>query len=77
MPCGPSACAQPARRSSPAHCSTTPSVAPPARRLHADFGVEEAVKVEGLSKADIAKQLEALVKKGETMPRSAESEGKL
>ena len=43
----------------------------------ADYGVEEAVKVEGLSKADITKQLEALVKKGETMPRSAESEGKL
>jgi len=43
----------------------------------ADYGVEEAVKVEGLSKADITKQLEALVKKGESMPRSAESEGKL
>ncbi|PRW32601.1 NADH dehydrogenase [ubiquinone] 1 alpha subcomplex subunit 2-like [Chlorella sorokiniana] len=42
-----------------------------------DYGVEEAVKVDGLSKADITKQLEALVKKGESMPRSAESEGKL
>jgi len=39
--------------------------------------VEEAVKVEGLGKADIAKQLEALVKKGESMPRSAESVGAL
>lgn len=42
-----------------------------------DFGVEEAVKVDGLSKADIGKQLEALVKKGESMPRSTESEGTL
>jgi NADH dehydrogenase (ubiquinone) 1 alpha subcomplex subunit 2 len=39
--------------------------------------VEEAVKIEGLGKADISKQLEALVKKGESMPRSAESEGAL
>jgi hypothetical protein len=46
-------------------------------RLRPDFGVEEAVKVDGLSKADISKQLEALVKKGEGMPRSTESEGKL
>lgn len=43
----------------------------------ADFGVEEAVKVEGLQKTDISKQLEALVKKGEGMPRSTESEGTL
>lgn len=35
------------------------------------------MKIEGLAKADIGKQLEALVKKGESMPRSAESEGKL
>ncbi|KAI3423831.1 hypothetical protein D9Q98_009667 [Chlorella vulgaris] len=42
-----------------------------------DFGVEEAVKVEGLQKTDISKQLEALVKKGEGMPRSTESEGTL
>ncbi|KAL4443919.1 hypothetical protein ABPG75_011656 [Micractinium tetrahymenae] len=42
-----------------------------------DFGVEEAVKVEGLGKADISKQLEALVKRGEQMPRSTESEGAL
>ncbi len=34
-----------------------------------DFGVEEAVSVEGLDKAAIAKKLEALVKKGESMPR--------
>lgn len=43
----------------------------------ADFGVEEAVRVEGLSKADVTKQLEALVKKGEAMPRSSESQGAL
>lgn len=42
-----------------------------------DFGVEQAVKVEGLGKADISKQLEALVKKGESMARSAESAGAL
>lgn len=35
------------------------------------------MKIEGLGKADISKQLEALVKKGESMPRSAESEGAL
>ena len=34
-----------------------------------DFGVEEAVSVEGLDKAAISKKLEELVKKGETMPR--------
>ena len=34
-----------------------------------DFGVEEAVSVEGLDKGAIAKKLEELVKKGETMPR--------
>lgn len=46
--------------------------------LHAaDFGVEEAVKIEGLGKADVGKQLEALVKRGEQMPRSTESEGAL
>lgn len=51
--------------------------APPAPSRPADFGVEEAVKLEGLGKADVVKQLEALVKKGESMPRSTESEGKL
>lgn len=30
-----------------------------------DGGVEEAVRIEGLSKAEISKQLEALVKRGE------------
>jgi hypothetical protein len=39
--------------------------------------LEQAVKVEGLSKAEVAKQLEALVKAGESMPRSAESAGAL
>jgi NADH dehydrogenase (ubiquinone) 1 alpha subcomplex subunit 2 len=39
--------------------------------------VEEAVPVEGLTKADVAKRLEELVKRGESMPRSAESEGEL
>ncbi len=34
-----------------------------------DFGVEEAVSVEGLDKASISKKLEELVKKGESMPR--------
>ncbi len=43
----------------------------------ADFGVEEAVKIDGLGKADVSKQLEALVKRGEQMPRSTESEGAL
>lgn len=42
-----------------------------------DFGVEEAVSVEGLDKATISKKLQELVKKGESMPRSTESEGKL
>lgn len=54
-----------------------PSLTHPAAQPAADFGVEEAVRVEGLSKADVAKQLEALVKKGEGMPRSSESEGAL
>jgi NADH dehydrogenase (ubiquinone) 1 alpha subcomplex subunit 2 len=39
--------------------------------------VENAVRIEGLGKADISKQLEELVKKGESMPRSTESEGAL
>lgn len=43
----------------------------------ADFGVEEAVKIEGLGKADVSKQLEALVQRGEQMPRSTESVGAL
>ena len=34
-----------------------------------DFGVEEAVSVEGLDKAGISSKLEQLVKKGESMPR--------
>ena len=34
-----------------------------------DFGVEEAVSVEGLDKGSISKKLEELVKKGESMPR--------
>lgn len=42
-----------------------------------DYGVENAVRIEGLGKADISKQLEELVKKGESMPRSTESEGAL
>ena len=46
--------------------------APPPR---ADFGFEQAVSLEGLSKADVEKQLEAAVKNGEDLPRSAESEG--
>lgn len=33
------------------------------------------MSVEGLGKADVAKQLEQLVKKGETMPRQAVKEG--
>lgn len=40
-----------------------------------DFGVEEAVAIEGLSKAEISKQLEGLVAKGEALPRSTESLG--
>jgi hypothetical protein len=35
----------------------------------ADFGVEEAVSIENLGKAEISKQLEQLVQKGESMPR--------
>jgi hypothetical protein len=42
-----------------------------------DFGKEAAVAIEGMGKEDISKQLEHLVKQGETMPRSAESEGTL
>ena len=38
-----------------------------------DFGVESAVGIEGLGKNEIAKQLEDLVKRGESMPRSSES----
>ena len=34
-----------------------------------DFGAETAVSVEGMDKAGIAKQLEELVKRGESMPR--------
>ncbi|CAK0784821.1 hypothetical protein CVIRNUC_008025 [Coccomyxa viridis] len=42
-----------------------------------DFGAETAVSVEGMDKAGITKQLEELVKRGESMPRSTESEGAL
>jgi NADH dehydrogenase (ubiquinone) 1 alpha subcomplex subunit 2 len=42
-----------------------------------DFGREEAVVVEGMNSDDVARQVEALVKRGETMPRSAESQGEL
>ena len=34
-----------------------------------DFGKEESVSIDGLDKASIAKKLEELVKKGESMPR--------
>ena len=43
----------------------------------ADFGREDAVRIEGLGKADITKQLEDLVKRGESYPRSTESEGEV
>eukprot|EP00192_Tetraselmis_astigmatica_P016922 CAMPEP_0117677426 /NCGR_PEP_ID=MMETSP0804-20121206/16738_1 /TAXON_ID=1074897 /ORGANISM="Tetraselmis astigmatica, Strain CCMP880" /LENGTH=100 /DNA_ID=CAMNT_0005486707 /DNA_START=77 /DNA_END=379 /DNA_ORIENTATION=+ len=36
-----------------------------------DFGVEKSVKVEGMSKAEVAAQVEGLVKMGETMPKAA------
>ena len=36
-----------------------------------DFGAETAVSVEGMDKAGITKQLEELVKRGESMPRCA------
>jgi uncharacterized protein YfaP (DUF2135 family) len=42
-----------------------------------DYGREEAISVEGMAKADVARQLEGLVKKGESMPRSTESDGDL
>lgn len=35
----------------------------------ADFGKEEAVSIENMGKSEITKQLEALVQKGESMPR--------
>lgn len=35
------------------------------------------MKIEGLGKADVSKQLEALVQRGEQMPRSTESVGAL
>ena len=59
------------------HTRSMPLLLSPPAALLADFGVEEAVRIEGLGKADISKQLEALVKKGESMPRSTESEGVL
>jgi NADH dehydrogenase (ubiquinone) 1 alpha subcomplex subunit 2 len=43
----------------------------------ADFGTEHSVPIEGLGKAAISKQLEELVKLGEKMPRSTESEGEV
>lgn len=66
----------------PTHNSSiVPAVALHSRVLRfvraADFGVEEAVKIEGLGKADVSKQLEALVQRGEQMPRSTESVGAL
>ncbi|KAL3149070.1 hypothetical protein ABBQ32_001914 [Trebouxia sp. C0010 RCD-2024] len=42
-----------------------------------DFGVEHAVPIDGLDSKTIASKLQDLVKKGEGMPRSSESEGKL
>ena len=33
------------------------------------------MKIEGMGKTEISKHLEELVKRGESMPRSAESEG--
>ena len=56
---------------------SAPQPTPPLPLPLSDFGREEVVSVEGLGKGDVAKQLEALVKKGEGMPRSTESEGKL
>jgi NADH dehydrogenase (ubiquinone) 1 alpha subcomplex subunit 2 len=35
-----------------------------------EYGAEEAVGVEGLGAAEVAKRLEALVVKGESMPRA-------
>ena len=79
LPCEPARRSSAARSQPPKPPLAWRSARPSNQPLNpcADFGVEEAVKVEGLSKADVAKQLEALVKKGETMPRSAESEGAL
>lgn len=67
----------PLSQSTPLPLHPTSPCCPRRRPANADFGVEEAVRVEGLGKAEVAKQLEALVKKGEGMPRSAESEGAL
>jgi len=36
-----------------------------------DYGVEEAVSIDGIDKGAISKKLEELVKKGETMEKSA------
>ncbi len=38
----------------------------------ADFGVEHAVSIENLGKAEISKQVEQLVQKGESMPRQVQ-----
>ena len=37
----------------------------------ADYGVEEAVSIDGIDKGAISKKLEELVKKGETMEKYA------
>ena len=36
-----------------------------------DFAQEESVSIDGLKKSEIAKALEELVKKGESMPRKS------
>ncbi|KAK9863091.1 hypothetical protein WJX84_000885 [Apatococcus fuscideae] len=42
-----------------------------------DFGVEHSVPLTGLDANGVSKALEELVQKGESMPRSTESEGSL
>lgn len=38
-----------------------------------DYGIEEAVSIDGIDKGAISRKLEELVKKGESMPKSSES----
>ena len=51
--------------------------APAAATARYDFGAEASAPLDGLDAAGVDAALAGLVKKGETMPRSTESEGEL
>eukprot|EP00803_Ostreobium_quekettii_P011295 evm.model.scf_1770.3 EVM.evm.TU.scf_1770.3 scf_1770:11934-14694(+) len=42
-----------------------------------DYGVEKSVSIEGKASTEITSELQKLIKMGETMPRSTESNGSL